>query len=201
MASKTSICNMALSHLGIAKPIANIDSEQSQEAAACRTFYDVSRDRVSRDVAWPFLTKIEALALVEENPNEEWAYAYRYPSDCLDVRKIQSGVRNETNSQRIPYKIASDDQGLLLFTDREDAILEYTVRLDNVNLYPADFMMALSYRLATYIAARLTNGDPFKLMESVMGLYRIEIQNAAANAQNEEQPDVYPDSEYVQARL
>jgi len=201
MASKTSIANLALSHIGIAKPIANLDTEQSQEATACRTFYEVARDRVLRDIKWPFATKIAALALVEEDPNDEWAYSYRYPSDCLDVRKIQSGVRNETNAQRIPYKIASDDQGLLIFCDREDAILEYTFRAENVNLYPPDFMMGFSYRLASYIAPRLTNGDPFKLMNDVMALYKTEISNAAANAQNEEQPDIAPDSEFIQARL
>lgn len=192
---------MALSHIGISKPVANIETEQSQEAAACRTFYDIARDKVLRDINWPFTTKMDSLALVEEDPNDEWVYSYRYPSDCLDIRKIQSGIRNEINTQRIPYRVASDDQGLLIFTDREDAILEYTARIEDVNLFPADFMLALSYKIAAYIAPRLTGGDATQWVEQINALYRIEIQNAAANAQNEEQPDVYPDSEFVQARL
>lgn len=201
MSSKTQICNYALSHLGVSKPIANVDTEQSQEASACRSFYDISRDKVLRDINWPFATRIAALALIEENPNEEWLYSYRYPSNCLDVRKIQSGVRNETSSQRVPYKIGSDDEGLVIYTDREDAILEYTVRITNTEFYPSDFTLALSYKIASHIAARITNGDPFKLGNDMQNLYRIEISNAAANAQNEEQSDVYPDSEFVQARL
>lgn len=192
---------MALSHIGVSKPIGNLDTEQSQEAAACRTFYEISRDSVMRAIQWPFATKIAALALIEEDPNDEWAYSYRYPSDCLDIRKIQSGIRNETSAQRIPYKIASDDQGLLIFSDREDAILEYTVRIENVDLFPPDFMMALSYKIASYIAPRLTAGDPFKLNEAMLAMYKMEVSAASANAQNEQQPDQFPDSEFIQARL
>ena len=76
--SKTEIANLAISHLGIGKTIANLELEKSQEAIACRRFYDTVRDSSLRDFPWPFAGKIQALALV----SNEWLYAYQYPSDC-----------------------------------------------------------------------------------------------------------------------
>lgn len=200
MASSTEICNLALSHLGIAKPIANLSTEQSQEASACRVFYEITRDTVLKDYPWPFCTKIAAIALVEEDPNVEWQYSYRYPSDCLAVRKILSGVRNETSSERIPYKISSDSQGLLIFSDLEEAEMEYTVKITDANLYSTDFILAFSFRLASYLAPRLTAGDPFKLADRMLQMYRLEMSKATANAFNEEQRDPTPDPELIQER-
>lgn len=200
MASSTEICNLALSHLGIAKPIANLTTEQSQEATACRVFFDITRDAVLKDYPWPFCTRVESLALVETDPNDEWKFSYRYPSNCLTVRKILSGIRNETSSERTPYKIASDSQGLLIFCDTEEAQMEYTIRLTDSNLYSSDFIFAFSFRLASYLAPRLTAGDPFKLADRMLKMYLAEMSKATANAFNEEQRDSNPDPELIQER-
>src|SRR5665648_440114 len=96
MSSATEICNMALGHLASGKEIANLETERSAEAIACRRFFDSARDAVLRDFSWPFATKIKALSLIEEDPNSEWAYSYRYPTDCLNFRRILSGTRTDT---------------------------------------------------------------------------------------------------------
>ena len=185
MATKTEICNIALSHLGISKEIANVDSEQSQEAKACRRFYDISRETVLKDFNWPFATKFATLNLIEEDPNDEWLYSYRYPNDCLFARRILSGFREDTEATRITYKIGKDDQGILFFSDKENAELEYTSDVTDVDLYTSDFKIALSYRLAHYIAARLTAGDPFNLADKCFQKYMLEISKASSNALNE----------------
>lgn len=200
MASDTEICNLALSHLRVAKEIANLETERSQEASACRRFYETARDASLRDFAWAFATKISTLPLVEEDPNDEWAYSYRYPTDCLKIRRILSGDRNDTRDTRVPYKIIQDSSGLLILTDKEDAELEYTIRADDPQRYPADYIMALSFRLAAYIAPRVTGGDPFKLGERAMRMYMLEVGMAQGSDLNEEQPDVTPDSEFIRAR-
>lgn len=200
MASKTEICNLALSHLGISKEIANVDTEQSQEAKACRRFYDLSRQTVLKDFNWPFATKFANLNLVETNPNDEWAFSYRYPVDCLYARRILSGFREDSESTRISYKVIQDDQGLLFLADKENAQLEYTLDLENTDLFSSDFRIALSYRLAHYIAPRLTAGDPFNLADKTLKKYQIEITNAAANALNEDKSSLPMVTESIQAR-
>jgi hypothetical protein len=193
MASNTEIANLAISHLGHGKEIADLDTENSAAANACRRYYEKARDMTLRDFAWPFATKFAELALVEEDPTDEWAFSYQVPSDCLMVRKILSGVRTDYRESRVPYRIV----GTKIYTDTEDAQVEYTERVTDEALYPFDFMMAFSWRLSFYVAARITAGDPFKLRESSMQMYRIEISTAQANSFNEEQPDITPDSEFI----
>lgn len=200
MASETEICNLAISHLGVGKEIQNIETDNSDEAAACRRFFDTARDATLRDSNWPFATKIATLALVEEEPNDEWAYSYRYPTDCLKVRRILSGSRNDTQSTRARYRVARDSGGLLIYSDTTDAEVEYTVREEDPQVYPPDFMMAFSYRLAHYIAPRVAGGEWMSLADRALKLYAMEIKIASSTAFNEEVLDEQPDSEFITTR-
>lgn len=200
MASKTEICNLAISHLGISKDIANVDTEQSQEAKACRRFYDISRRTTLKDFNWPFATKFIALNLVEEEPNDEWDFSYRYPNDCINAKRILSGQRDDTEASRVRYKISQDDQGIIIYCDRAQAELEYTVDVTDTELFSDDFKIALSYRLAHYIAPRLTAGDPFNLAEKTLIKYNTEITKAVSNAFNEDNPSLPTTTESIQAR-
>lgn len=200
MASKTEICNLSLSHIGVGKEIADLDTEDSQEANACRRFYDIARDTVFRDYPWPFTTKMAMLGLVEENPTVEWRYSYSYPPDCLRARRILSGVRNDNRQSRVPYRIVKGDSGLLIYTDERDACLEYSAREEDVLRYPPDFINALSLRLAAYIAPRLTRGDQTGLGQRALELYLFEMARARASAHIEEQAEELPDSEFIRFR-
>jgi hypothetical protein len=198
--SKTEICNIAISHLGSAKEIANIETEASQEAGACRRFYETALKATLRDFPWSFATKITDMQLVEEEPNDEWSYSYRYPSDCLRIRRILSGTRIDTNETRESYKISRDSSGLVIFSDKEDAQIEYTLYETDVLIYPEDFVIAFSYRLANLIAPRITSGDKFKLGAQALQYYMAEISRAESSSLNEQQADHHPDSEFIRAR-
>lgn len=200
MAASTVVCNMALAHLGIYDPIANLETENSSEARSLRVFYDTTRKAVLRDFNWPFARKIITLALVETTPTTEWQYSYKYPSDSVALRRILSPIRNDTRQSRIPYKEYFADNGGLIYTDKEDAQLEYTVDVTNEALMHPDFMIGLSYRLAHFVAPFLTAGDPFKLSDSTQKAYEVEISKAKANAANEDQPEELPQSEFIRER-
>jgi hypothetical protein len=202
MATKTEIANLALSHLGIGKEIADLDNEKSQEAVTMRRFYDQTRDAVLRDFPWPFATRYATLALVADPPTEttEWDFSYRYPTDCLMVRRMQTEIRVDTNQSRIVFKLGRDDEGQLIYTDESEAKIEYTFREEDPQRYPADFQLAMSLRLAHYAAPRLTGGDPFKLGMRAVQLYLQEISMAQASAGNEAVPDQLPDAEAIRAR-
>lgn len=200
MASETEICNIALSHLGIGKEISNIDTDASDEASACRRFYDTARDSVLKEIPWPFATKIRTLALIEEEPNDDWNYSYRYPSDCLFIRRFLTNLRNPGQDARVKYKVAQDSAGLIIYTDERTPTIEYTVRETDPVKYPSDFILAFSFMLAFYIVPRLTKGDPFNLRQSTFQAYRLEISRASAHAFNEEELDRVPESEFIRGR-
>ena len=199
--SKTVIANLALSHLGSGKEVQDLDTENSDEANAIRRFYNEARNKVLRDFNWPFATKFADLTLVETTPNTEWGYSYRYPSDCIHLRRVRSGIRNDNRQSRQPYKIGKDATGKLIFTDLDSAKVEYTELVEAVELYDSNFVMALSYLLAVYAAPRVTGDDPFNLGDKAMRNYSMEIENAKSNAFNEEQPDRVVESEFIRSRF
>jgi hypothetical protein len=200
LATKTSICNLALAHLGQTKYLSNIDTDTSVVADVLREFYDLTLKEVIRDFKWPFCVRRASLALIGADPNAEWGYAYRYPSDCESVDRVLSGVRNDTRQSRISYKIEADDAGKIIYCDQVDAEIEYSVVPDDPEQFPPDFALALSFKLATYVAPAITAGDPFKLGDRAMSFYRYTITNAMANSKREEQVDEDPQSEYVRGR-
>ncbi len=200
MSSKLEIVNLGLSHIGIGKEVANFDTEQSEEARAARRFYQIALEKTLRDGSWPFATKIISLALIEEEPNTEWGYSYRYPSDCLYFRRILSGIRNDNRQSRSPYKLAKDSAGLIVYSDEEEAQCEYTVRANEEHIYPPDFVMTLSLYLGSLMAPRLTSGDQFKVGERALAKYLVEISITKASAYNEEQPDIPVEAEWIRDR-
>lgn len=198
--SKTVIANMALSNLGIGKEIGNADTENSAEARAFRRFFEVARDATLRDFPWSFATKFADLALIETDPTSEWGYSYQYPTDCLQFRRIPSGTRTDSLETAVKYKIARGTAGRIILTDQADAECEYTILVEAIEEWPADFCLALAWRLAIYMAPKITGGDPFKLRESAGKMYSFELALAQNNIGNEEQPDLPPESSFITGR-
>jgi hypothetical protein len=111
-----------------------------------------------------------------------------------------SGERMDSRQQRVHYRIISDSTGLLIYTDEPDAVIEYTSRIEDTSLFPADFVIGFSYLLAHYIAPRITSGDPFDMGKRALELYILELSKAEKNNLNEEQPEEEPRSEFERMR-
>lgn len=200
MPSKVELCNQALGHLGVGDGISNLETERSQNARACRLFFDQVVDEMLRKFAWPFATKLAALQLLATDPNDEWGFSYRYPNDCLYLRRILSGTRVDTSDTRVPFKVAQDAVGKVVYTDMEDAQVEYTVRITDVNRFSPDFAVAFTYLLASKIAPRLEEGDPFKLADRCLRLYVANMREAAGQALNESAQGQDPDADLIRSR-
>lgn len=200
MASRPEIANISLSHLGIGNEITSIETDRSNEAAAVRRFYQLALETTFRDGKWPFANVIEDLGLIEEDPNEEWAYSYRHPSNCAKIIKILSGFRNDTHQSRVPLKISKDTSGRIILTDKEDAQIEFTQIVDDPQFYTADFILAFSLKLSYMIIPRLSIGDPNGLRSIIERQYLAALSTAEKNAGNEEQPEVLPEAELIRGR-
>ena len=200
MADRTSVSNMALGHLAASQEIQNVDTENSDEAIVCRRFFTPALEMFQRDFSWPFSNIIQALALVETSPNTEWAFSYQYPSDCKMFRRILSGQRNDSRQSRVPYRIARGTSASVIFTDKEDAFGDWSVVETDLNRYPPDAIMALSFLIAHLISPKITSGDPFKLGARAFALYNQARNSAQANALNEQQDEEPTQSEFIAGR-
>jgi len=200
MPTPTEIANLALSHIGVGKEIANLETEDSQEARACRRYFDIALEATLRDFNYPFANTFAVAQLVEENPTPEWGYSYRYPTGCVKLIRILSGTRNDTRQSRVPYKIGRDPQGRLVYTDMQEAVFEYTFLITDTSEFTSDAAIALSFRLASYIAPRVTSGDVHKLGDRAIRYYIGEVSLAKTNAVNEQQDEEQPNAEWIRDR-
>ena len=200
IAVPTEVANLALSHLGQDSEISDLDTEKSKAASAMRRFYPIAAEIALKDFPYSFSTVTEALNLVETNPTDEWAYSYRYPTDCLKPIRIPSGIRNETRQSRIPYQVAKGTSGKLIYTDAVNAELEYIQKVDDPSKWPSDFIMMLSYLLAAFTAPRICGEDPFKMGDKAMKMYQFFKGKTDSSDANEHQPEEPPEAEAIRAR-
>lgn len=196
MSSVVEIYNMALAGLGVTQQVSSA-TEASTEAAACTLFYVTCRDRVLRDFDWSFARRYSTLGLVASDPNTDWAYAYRYPSDALSIRGIV-GTTRVSMAPRIPYTLGSDSSGKLIYTDTAEAVVRMTVRITDTELFDSLFVSALAGLLGSKIAPALSRGP--KLAAASYEMYLADLAAAQAADGNEAGQDPQPDAGSIQAR-
>ena len=182
-ASVISICNLALSHVG-GYSIAALD-EQSAEARLCARHYEVCRDEVLRGFKWAFATKLRPLALAADVTFPNWEHVYAYPADCLAPRRIV-GAGTRKPSAPLEYTVVSAAAGTqkYILSDDPEAYLEYTARITDPAQFDAQFVSALSYRLAADLVTGLT-GDS-KERGSLLQVYGALLAEAKATSAGEQ---------------
>ena len=204
------IANMALSYLGQAKTIDDLENDQSIEAQQVRLHWRTVADHVLRDVDWSFATARAELTLVDGDADDpysnDWTYAYREPSDLVKVRRIYphlgTNQRMVDPKGEIPWSRSADADGGLIDANLEDAYLEYTRRPTCVAAAGDPmFRSVLARRLAFALAMPLTKDRA--VQSEQLSLYLGERDVAAASNANEEQPQdqqLNQDAEWIRAR-
>lgn len=152
--SQTSICNLALGHLGIPS-IADIEQTESTEARLCRSFYPLSRDSLLREHEWNFAIKRAVLSQLVTGPTYGYDYAYQLPDDCLRVLAV-----NNTQPSDPSRRFAIE--GETVVTNEETAQAAYLFRQEDTTRFDPIFIEALSYKLASMLAGPLTQDEAMK---------------------------------------
>ena len=195
MSTEVQICNLALSHVG-GYPITSLSDTSSKGARECNTLYKNARDSVLRDSVWNFATKNLSLALLVDT-YLGWVYAYQYPTDCLNAIRIYNDYNNNINrdsiyypdyqapGNKIEFKIISNStlSSKVIITNKEDAMLIYTGKVTDTNMFDSEFVDALSYRLASELALPL-KGD-MNLQQQLFQVYLMKAGQARSNNCNE----------------
>lgn len=201
MPSKTQIVNLALQRIGHSQIVANVDFEQSRAALSAKLLFDDERDFVLRDFPWPFATRYATLGLVAGSSTTrataDWLYAYRYPSDAISIRRIPSPSGRQHTS-RIAFRIGSDAQGRLIYTDLATATVEYTGRVTDPETFDPLFTSMLAWKLAASLAPALSRIENIAM--TAMQMYAIDRSTAESRAFNESHADPAPDAEWIRAR-
>lgn len=196
---KIEICNMALSRIG-ASPIEAL-TEASEAARKCEQFYEHDRRVVLRRFPWPWATRRVELAQLSETPSD-YQYAYRYPADCVCLRKVYA-VEEDGHLRPLPdfvsYQIVGDGSGVALYTNEPRAVAEYTANVSDVSIMDDIFAEALSWKLASSIAFKLTGNA--QIAQIATGEYERIFLTAAADAENEQNVKTPELNTFVVARF
>jgi len=199
MASQVDICNMALGRIGARQRIGSMN-EQSEEARILKLVYPQILGLTLEQVDWGFARRRKALTLLETDPNDFWAFRYELPADCACPRNIQGFTRNPTIEELIPWEVEGEDDPAkrTIFSDMEEAVLQYTRNDVPTGSYPSHFVHALAWNLAVEIAMPLT-GTTDVVSYAINAANAAVIQCGSMSA-NQRQPDDARESEFVRAR-
>ncbi len=145
MASKTDICNTALTRLG-QEPITSFD-ENTSAAKRCSILFDEISDQVMASGEWTTLLNRQQLAKLTTNPEYGYSFQYQLPPDLIKLIEINNNpIRN------IRFKRESDR----LLVDEGTVSILYVKREPNLQLWGPHLTTAVSLKLTAELVVSLT---------------------------------------------
>jgi len=199
MATKVQIAKLALQHIGDRYDISSL-SESTPEAEQVNLVFDDVRDMVLRSYPWKFAVKYSSPAALVAGPPDtvNWGYAFTYPADALKILNIVNPLGRDKDP--LPFEIANDDSdNKVIMAKIEEPIFRYIKQETDTTKYDPLFVMALSYRLAQYIAIPITGdrgmmNDMKQLADEHIGLAAMESNNEGIEAPTTR------DADWIEAR-
>ena len=180
MATEVDICNLALAHLGDDATIASLNPpEGSAQAEKAARFYPIARNSLLEMHTWNFAAKRGNIALTT-NSLDQWDYAYVAPADMMSPVAIISPTAQNDYATRMsagdtPGGITSNYaptivagqytpqqfavEGNLIYTNQENAVLRYQAFITDPSLFSPQFVVTLSWHLASMMAGPVIKGD------------------------------------------
>ena len=198
------VINLALLNIGVSKTITSL-SDQSREGLTASLQYDHGLRHVLRQHPWPFATKYLDLTDTELGTiavpiNNDWTFAYTYPTDCVFARRIVPVATGRSfDDTPIPFRMGRESSARVIYTNEEDAQLEYTAIFDcPEELVDELFVTALAWWLASALAPSLSRMD--KMPQQAWFMYLHTLDTAAAVASKEDQHEKPGEAEWIRAR-
>ena len=187
-----SVCNLALSHLGM-KPITDLDTDvalNNPSALALNRHWGPCRNDVFREFKWPFATCQDTILHrtdIASTVYPEWDFFTTYPSSAVTVWNVYDATNADKKHEQlfeVVYNPTLGERVLLCDLDTVNtAYCEYTYNVTDTLLWDTKFIMAFSYRLSASICMELTGDDKKAL--TLMEIYNNYIHEAKRLAHHE----------------
>ena len=165
MASRVSICNLALTILG-ADRITSLE-DNAENARRLTAIYDSTLEDVLRAHPWNFAIARVQLAQLATTPLYEYDYEFQLPGNCLRVLSVSDGTNIISD-----FKV----EGRKLLADDTTVQIKYIANITDPNQYTSQFIYVLASRLAAEIAYAVTNNKA--TAEQMFDLYLSRLQTA-----------------------
>jgi hypothetical protein len=192
--SVVGICNLALSHLSA--DLINSLSDATKEARQCNLLYESARDFVLQDHPWGFSERRVELSLLSEQPIG-YSYAYQYPTECLLARKIYQEIKT-AKPINFEEQIQENLTSRMIVTDQADAVLVYTAKITDTNVFSPVFTTTLSWKLASDLAKPITGKASVSL--AMLQIYNAYRNRAVIADATESRSSVETENDFIKAR-
>lgn len=203
MYTKADIYNLALGALLLSKTISDIDSDTSSECRTLNVHWKAAFNSTLQDLDLDGTSSIKTLELLEENPNDLWLFAYKYPVKCAFFRRIQNGALMDKRSNQISKRVGIHDGKKVIFTNQEEAIAEIISEDVPLSSLSANAGVAIAYKLAMMSAPLIAGKGAKDLKKQIMDLYLIAKGEAQEidRLENSNFLSEEDQSEFVEARM
>ncbi len=185
MASRVSVCNMALGLIG-AEMIASITAPSTEAERKCALYLDQAIDETLR--LYPWNCAIKRCALAQDATAPTWGYTYAYALPVDYIRGLWA------DDQDIDFKIVSGK----LHSDEETFNLEYISRIGVDAMDPA-LLAAVMAKLAEYLAFAITNSG--SMAEAMVKRFEMALVKASIADSQEGTPEEQETNDYLNARV
>lgn len=194
------LCNIALSHLGNVGKVASLSSPSSQEEIFCARFYPIAQKIAFTEFDCKFAIRKARLNLHDADDSDgqlsgEWSFMYDQPESCIRVLKVlPSGAAKNRPSE--DFSIATIDEdpdeaetpANVIVTNLDNAYADYIKLITDTTMYPEDFTLVFSYKLAALLAGPTVKGKSgIQLAQSMEAMYQMTKNSMVrADAQQEQ---------------
>lgn len=185
MASRTSICNLALTRLGVDVITSLLD--ESEQARLCNLLFNQSLDYLLQLYPWNFSLVKASLARSATSPLYDYAYQYQLPTDpyCLQVVNTQYDFT---------YKI----EGRMLLSNESSIYITYIKRVTDISELSSLFIETLVFYLASQLCLPLTNNKG--MADDMQAKYQMALQKARLRDAQEDTAKAMKEVSWVSVR-
>lgn len=155
MSSPVDICNIALSRLGDRATVTSISpSDGSAQADHCARFYPIALKTLLASHRWSFAISRAALAYLGEVPVGE-GRMMAVPADCISIIEM---VDTQNPGADTHYRCEMYKGSRIVVCESTDIWIRYLSSSVDSSIFPATFVDALAWLLASYLSGSMTPG-------------------------------------------
>lgn len=202
--TKEKLYNLTLSALLLAKEVTNVETDKSNEVRVLNIHWDTALESTLKDLNLDSLSTRVTLELLENLTDDKyWAYLYRYPANCILLRRLDSGALTDTSATLVDKAVRIVDGVKVIYSNDTQSVAEIIPANLPLSALSANTAMAIAYKLAFLSAPLVTGKGSSRLRQELMQAYVIfktEAQNDDA-LENERYVTDEERSEFVSARM
>lgn len=157
MTADVDVVNYAVRALGGSR-ITGLD-DGSKVANAASDVYALTRDQVLRSHNWNFATSRAALALLGDAPAFGFDYQHALPADWIKTVSVHD---NDAGLGAVEFKEETYSGQRVILSNSNTIYLRYISRVEDPNLYTADFIVSFAVELAMRLAWAVPNSSTIK---------------------------------------